>query len=290
MEAGKVIYKLLKDSADVGNICGDRIYPEVANQVDTMPLCVYTIESADPSGTKQGTSTLDIVQFDVMCMSTDYAQCMDLGTATRGALDRIGGTINGVPVQSIDFQSQAIDFDYPTDAHVLIQTYRMRLQFTGTVNTYGAIYSAPTFDIIAVGLRENRLTGGANVFSFSGSTAVAVPFDLQHLKNTPDMDLHSSGRIDTTLTGYYRLTATVTFSASQSNVHPACYFVVETRQLNTIGATFIHHADDIASVTLTEFTEVDSTSRLWLMVYDADDSSHATTISAISFSAERVVQ
>jgi hypothetical protein len=290
MEAGKVIYKLLKDSTDVGDIAGDRIYPEIANQVDAMPLVVYTIESADPSGTKQGTSTLDVVQFDVMCMSTDYAQCMTLGTATRGALDRIGGTISGVPVQSIDFLSQAVDFDYPTDAHVLIQTYRMRLQFTGTVNTYGAIYDAPSYDIIQVGLRPDKLTGGSDMFTFSGSTPVVVPLDLEHLKSTPAMDLLSGGIVNTTLTGYYRITATVTFSADQNNVHPACHIIVETRQLNTIGGTFIHHAGDVSSVCISELTEIDSTSRIMLRVYDADNGSHATSISAVTFAVERVVQ
>lgn len=291
MEAGKVIYKLLKDSAEVGAICGNRIYPEVARQVETTPLLVYTIESANPSGTKDGTSSLDVVQFDVLCISTDYAQCMDLGTAARGALDRIGGMINGVPVQSIDFQSQAVDFDYTTDAHVIVQTYQMRLQFTGTVNTYGAIFTAPTFDFISVGLSADKLDGGASEYTFSADTPVKVSFDDTQFKAGANMELNTStGVITTTQNGYYRLSACVTFMSSHTNQQPTMNFRQDTTDLETIGTALIGRADQQHSVTITEFTEVTQSTDFALMVYCLQNTSSTMTISAVTFSVERVVQ
>ena len=291
MQAGKVIYKLLKDSAEVGAICGDKIYPEVAQQTETMPLLVYTIESANPSGTKSGTSSLDVVQFDVLVMSTDYSQCMDLGTAARGALDRIGGMINGVPVQSIDFQSQAVDFDYPTDAHVIVQTYQMRLQFTGTVNSYGAIYTAPTFDFISVGLSADKLDGGSTEFTFSTSTPLKVSFDDTQYKAGANMELNTStGVITTSQSGYYRVSACVTFMSSHTNQQPTMYVMQDTTALNTLGTALINRSDIQHSLHITEFTEVTGSADFALMVYCLQNTSSTMTISAVTFSVERVVQ
>ena len=278
MEAGKVIYKLLKDSTDVGDIAGDRIYPEIANQVDAMPLVVYTIESADPSGTKQGTSTLDVVQFDVMCMSTDYAQCMTLGTATRSALDRIGGTINGVPVQSIDFLSQAVDFDYPTDAHVLIQTYRMRLQFVGSITTVSQIPS----NTITVTDTNNDPTGAVNKLVFSdgtvtldgntatitnsgggtweglsyitpaaylngGSSAVnytntaprAIDFGTRVFDVSTSVQPSSTDAFRVEVTGYYRVTVNATFTSTAARITPIVEIEVDGRAVEGQGFGYI---------------------------------------------------
>ena len=52
METGKAIYYLLKDSTAVGNICADRIYPEIAQQDADVPFIAYTITDTTPSGTK----------------------------------------------------------------------------------------------------------------------------------------------------------------------------------------------------------------------------------------------
>ena len=85
METGKAIYKLLKDSADVGAICADRIYPELAQQDVDVPFVVYTVTDTTPSGTKNATSKLDTARVELYCVSDDYEQSMDLGIACRTA-------------------------------------------------------------------------------------------------------------------------------------------------------------------------------------------------------------
>lgn len=132
METGKAIYKLLKDSADVGAICADRIYPELAQQDVDTPFIVYTVIDTTPSGTKNATSKLDTARVELYCVSDDYEQSMDLGIACRSALDRQSGTVSGVEVQSIDFDTSDVQFDPDQRVYVLEQTYDVRIQRTGT--------------------------------------------------------------------------------------------------------------------------------------------------------------
>jgi len=132
METGKAIYKLLKDSADVGAICADRIYPELAQQDVDVPFIVYTVTDTTPSGTKNATSKLDTARVELYCVSDDYEQSMDLGIACRTALDRQSGTVSGVEVQSIDFDTSDVQFDPDQRVYVLEQTYDVRIQRTGT--------------------------------------------------------------------------------------------------------------------------------------------------------------
>ena len=96
METGKAIYKLLKDSADVGAICADRIYPELAQQDVDTPFIVYTVTDTTPSGTKNATSKLDTSRVELYCVSDDYTQAMSLGIAVRDELERQRGTIKSV--------------------------------------------------------------------------------------------------------------------------------------------------------------------------------------------------
>jgi hypothetical protein len=132
METGKAIYKLLKDSADVGAICADRIYPELAQQDADMPFIVYTVTDTTPSATKNATSKLDTARVELYCVSDDYETGMNLGIAVRSALDRVSGTISAVEVQSIDFDTSDIQFDPDQRVYVLEQTYDVRIQRTGT--------------------------------------------------------------------------------------------------------------------------------------------------------------
>ena len=140
METGKAIYYLLKDSADVGAICADRIYPEIAQQDADVPFIAYTITDTTPSGTKSGSSDLDTARVELYIVSDDYAEAMDLGIAVRSALDRQGGDIgpvgNTVAVQSIDFDTSDVDYDQEQGVYITEHTYNMRIQRTGQAGSF----------------------------------------------------------------------------------------------------------------------------------------------------------
>lgn len=166
METGKAIYKLLKDSTDVGAICADRIYPELAQQDVDAPFVVYTVTDTTPSDTKNSTSKLDTARVELYCVSDDYEQSMDLGIAVRTALDRQSGTISGVEVQSIDFDTSDIQFDADQRVYVLEQTYDVRIQRTGTA-TVVSQFPGNTFTVEEV---DGDPSGAVNKLVFSNGT------------------------------------------------------------------------------------------------------------------------
>jgi hypothetical protein len=112
MNVGKAIYYLLSNATDVTDICGTRIFPEVAEQESATPLVVYEIINVDPDDTNDGPAKLDEVTVDVVCYADTYDVAADLASVCRVALDRVRGTYNGVNVESIQFttvDSQVID-------------------------------------------------------------------------------------------------------------------------------------------------------------------------------------
>ena len=174
METGKAIYKLLKDSADVGAICADRIFPELAQQDADAPFIVYTIQSTQPSPTKNSTSKIDTARVELYCLSEDYEEAMSLGIAVRSALDRQSGTINGVEVQSIDFDTSDIQFDSDQCIYVLEHTYDVRIQRTGTAVSV-AQFPGNTFTVTEVdgspSAAVNKLVFSNGTVSIDGTTA-----------------------------------------------------------------------------------------------------------------------
>ena len=166
METGKAIYKLLKDSADVGAICADRIYPELAQQDVDVPFIVYTVTDTTPSGTKNATSKLDTARVELYCVSDDYEQSMDLGIACRTALDRQSGTVSGVEVQSIDFDTSDVQFDPDQRVYVLEQTYDVRIQRTGTAQVVSQ-FPGNTFTVEEV---DGSPSGAVNKLVFSNGS------------------------------------------------------------------------------------------------------------------------
>ena len=166
METGKAIYKLLKDSSDVGAICADRIYPELAQQDADMPFIVYTVTDTTPSATKNATSKLDTARVELYCISGDYEQAMDMGIAVRSALDRQSGTLSGVEVQSIDFDTSDVQFDPDQRVYVLEQTYDVRIQRTGTAHVVTQ-FPGNTFTVQEV---DGTPSGAVNKLVFSNNT------------------------------------------------------------------------------------------------------------------------
>ena len=169
METGKAIYKLLKDSSAVGAICADRIYPEMAQQDAALPFIVYTVTDTTPAATKNATSKLDTARVELYCISDDYEQAMNLGIAVRGALDRQSGTLSGVQVQSIDFDTSDVQFDPDQRVYVLEQTYDVRIQRTGTAVTV-ANFPSNSFTVEEV---DGSPSGAVNKLKFSNG-AVAI--------------------------------------------------------------------------------------------------------------------
>ena len=168
METGKAIYYLLKDSSEVGAICADRIYPEIAQQDANVPFVAYTISDTTPSGTKTGSSDLDTARVELYIVSDDYAEAMNLGIAVRTALDRQGGDIgptgSTVAVQSIDFDTSDVDFDQEQGVYITEHTYNMRIQRTGQAGSHTVTPNN------AISVSDNDSSGAVTNLVFSDNT------------------------------------------------------------------------------------------------------------------------
>jgi hypothetical protein len=114
MNAGKAIYYLLSNASSVTDICGTRIYPELAEQEAPTPFVVYEVISVDPDDTNDGPAKMDEVSVDITAVADSYDACADLASAIRSAIDRVRGTYNGVNVDSIQYSTTDTDvFDSP---------------------------------------------------------------------------------------------------------------------------------------------------------------------------------
>lgn len=127
MTIGKAIYYLLSNDATVSGLVSTRIFPEVADQEQAMPYIVYNIRSNDPSDVQTGPSALDTASIEIACYSTSYTQVIDVASAVRLALDRVGGTYSGVNVQSIQYTTETMDFEEAQRAYKVMADYEARI-------------------------------------------------------------------------------------------------------------------------------------------------------------------
>lgn len=131
MEVGKAIYTLVSTDAAVVAIAGTRVFPERA-EIDTpQPFVAYTVTNQAPTRMKNSSSTLDVADVELYCVAKDYAEAIDLGVAVRNILDRNGGTIAGVEVQSINYEGSDVDFFDEREIYVVTQRYNVRVQRVG---------------------------------------------------------------------------------------------------------------------------------------------------------------
>ena len=272
METGKAIFSLLSDSADVGAICADRIYPEMAQQDVDAPYVVYTVTDTTPSATKNATSKLDTARVELYCVAGNYQTGMDLGIAVRGALDRQSGTINGVEVQSIDFDTSDIEFDPDQRVYILEQTYDVRVQRTGTAQVVSQ-FPGNTFTVEEV---DGDPSGAVNKLVFSnGSVSITDRTATITTGGAAGVSYH--GRYDTeaeTLRSGATATLEIYYTARPDGDGYAESEVSDVGETDTINRTLFystkHRADPDTAGDWTEYT-----------TQPADNASFATAKAAL---------
>lgn len=121
LKVGKEIYSLLNGSSLLTNIVGSKIYPIVVEKETTYPFIVYKRSNIIPSYTKDF-HFKDEVIIDVICVSNDYSESVDIASIVRDILEdkRFTG------IESIKLESA--DEDFMDDAY--IQTLSFNLTIT----------------------------------------------------------------------------------------------------------------------------------------------------------------
>lgn len=291
METGKAIYKLLKDSSAVGAIAGDKIYPEVALQTDDFPLVIYTIRDQSPSPHKDGTSTLDTAGVEIVSCSKNYSQAMDLAIACRNAVDRVGGTVNGVEVQSIQFRTQGVEYDYISGAYMVTQNYDIRIQREGTARTYTPVPSVRIFNCLQLQLSAQQLADGSSPVTVT-STAARIPWSVEAIQTTTAIDLVAGGQgiAQVTNAGLYRVSCCVEFVADTNHREPHIYFQVESRVLPAHGTAYIsgQSANDHSAACAVQIVNMSAGERISVYAYDDSGNTGNIYIESAVFDIEQL--
>ena len=104
MNVGKAIYNILTTDANVSDIVGTRVFPNVVDYGVNLPAITYTEVTNNPTNTKTGASELDQVTVQVTCFSVKYSEVVDLSEKVRRALDYKVTSFEDVVIQRAFFQ------------------------------------------------------------------------------------------------------------------------------------------------------------------------------------------
>lgn len=108
MAAEIALINILKNDAMLAALIGTRVHLLELPQGATLPSILVRGQDIEPSDTKDGVSTLDTEFIQVLMYGQDLNQLIIVIEArVRTLLDRIiGGTYNGVVIQSSQFQDR----------------------------------------------------------------------------------------------------------------------------------------------------------------------------------------
>lgn len=123
----QVIYSVLKNDANVSGVTTS-IYNHAIPQGVAWPAITYMRISNEPQDTKSGVSGTDNIMLDVDLWGDNYATLKTLAGHVRTALDRYAGTVSGVEVKSIQFQTDREDYEMG-DSEIIYhisQEYKVR--------------------------------------------------------------------------------------------------------------------------------------------------------------------
>lgn len=128
MNPATVIYNILKDSAGVGAVIGDKIFPSLIPADVNYPAVVYHEMIEEKDQTKDGPFSTGNHQFDIDIYSKNYSNAKVIAAEIDNELDWYSGTKNGVTVERI-WKTDQQDMPYNSEKELfhITQTYGIRV-------------------------------------------------------------------------------------------------------------------------------------------------------------------
>jgi hypothetical protein len=127
MSAGKCIYNILSNDANVSATVGTKIFPSLGIENIAYPYIVYEMVNLDPTDTKDGVSCLDTEEFEIEIYTKNPSDMSTLGTDVRNALDRYTGTVEGINIQSIKYNAENSGYTDGDRIYLKMQSYSIRI-------------------------------------------------------------------------------------------------------------------------------------------------------------------
>lgn len=123
LEVGKEVFSLLSNDSRLTALVGNKIYPVIVEKETTFPFIVYKRSNVIPDYIKD-LHLKDEVIIDIICVSNDYAEGIEIAGIVRDILE--DNRIQSKGIQSIKLESATED--YTDDAYV--QTLGFNLTIT----------------------------------------------------------------------------------------------------------------------------------------------------------------
>lgn len=117
---------VLTNSVAVGNVVGDRIYPNIIPEGVDLPAVAYTVTENTPANHKDGSTKLDFATVEFDLVSTKYSEIADGSEAIREALTSYTGT----EVARATLQDETEFYDDKNKYHRINQEYLITIKRT----------------------------------------------------------------------------------------------------------------------------------------------------------------
>jgi len=114
---------LLADAAVSASVGGNRIYPLKMPQGETGSSIVLSRISAVGDHTNDGPVLLGRIRYQVDCYALTFGACADLALAVKSRLDGVRGTLSGISVKGIFFDSERDGYEPETEFYRVSQDF-----------------------------------------------------------------------------------------------------------------------------------------------------------------------
>lgn len=128
LDVTKAIYYLISEGNAGLNLYPDYAEPDVSELPDE-EYGVISVIGASPSDTKDGPSTLDVVEIEITIYSKTDANLLNLAADIRTDIDRVAyGSYNGVTLNGVRFMNEDTDFDGITKRFEKMMRFSVRVK------------------------------------------------------------------------------------------------------------------------------------------------------------------
>ncbi|SFF96486.1 DUF3168 domain-containing protein [Prevotella sp. KH2C16] len=127
IDIGKAVRRLLADSTAVSEAVNGRIYPIIAPENTEFPYITYTCMSLTSASDKDSYFYSQRAQMGVVVCTDKYAGGITLATDVLRALAKPdGASVEGIDIDSIEFDSKTEDYINGTYAQALVFNLKIR--------------------------------------------------------------------------------------------------------------------------------------------------------------------
>lgn len=126
VKVGNVLCKILTTDEKLKSLIGNKVYPLVANQDTEFPFVVYKREGTIPTNTKDRYTISFDSTIEILAVSDDYDEAVEIASLIGDALKGKKGIIEGINIANIDYESD--DEDYIEGAFVQKLIYKIQVK------------------------------------------------------------------------------------------------------------------------------------------------------------------